>query len=55
MCQAALPAPSITFVRSRTVAKVDSMGLEPNQPGPGQPKEYPWHLVLEGAEYLLAS
>ncbi|XVV39323.1 flavoprotein [Streptomyces sp. CA-100214] len=27
-------------------------GFQPNQPGQGQPKEYPWHLVLDAVQEI---
>ncbi|MFG2546495.1 flavoprotein [Streptomyces sp. NPDC048594] len=27
-------------------------GFHPNQPGQGQPKEYPWHLVLDAVQEI---
>lgn len=59
----AMPCVNAAYVKhrqfERSVAELREMGVEvlygeggfvPNQPGQGQPAEYPWHLVLDAVE-----
>ena len=61
-----MPCVNAAYVQHRqfewSVAELREMGVEvlygeggfvPNQPGQGQPKEYPWHLALDAAERSL--
>lgn len=63
----AMPCVNAAYVQharfGKSVAELREMGVEvlygeggfvPNQPGQGRPSEYPWHLVLDAAERIVA-